>query len=456
MASQCNKIKFYVFVIVLGLTHFCGAQQERPNILVILCDDLGYSDVGFNGSTDIITPEVDKLAQNGAVFTSAYVAHPFCGPSRSALLTGRYPHLLGTGYNLVHNSSQDDKDNMGVPLSETYISKLLQDAGYFTGVVGKWHQLKAGKKEIVDYLHPLEHNGKPVKETEYLTDAFTREAIREIKTATDKKIPFFIFLSYNAPHVPLQAKTEDLQKYMGIKDENRRTYAAMVSAIDRGVGQVVKTLKETEQFHNTLIVFLSDNGGNSDNGANNYPLKGIKGDTWEGGYRVPMLFHWPQKIAKGKRIDFPVSALDLYPTFVSLANTNVPKDKKLSGQDIMDAVLTGTDKNLKNRMIYALRYRMGYCDVGGRQGNWKITRMANDPWRLYNVSDDIGEKKDLSRKYPERLKKMIAKTAEWTKGFVRPLWFFSLRDEELWDSGEMPRYDQTFEIERLLLPPTKK
>ncbi len=488
-----KKIKPLFCSVVFLLTIFSRAQETRPNILVVLCDDLGYSDVGFNGSKDIITPEIDKLAHDGTIFTSAYVAHPFCGPSRAALLTGRYPQEIGTSYNLYHNSSQADKDNMGVPIEETYMASVLQEAGYYTSAIGKWHVgaapkyhpnnrgfdnfygflgggheyfpekyqqayqqlLKEGNRNIRDYLHPLERNGKPVNETEYLTDAFSREAVLDIKTALKKQQPFFIYLAYNAPHVPLQAKDEDLQKFPDISDKDRRTYAAMVYAVDRGVGRIVKTLKETKQFDNTLIVFLSDNGGNFDHGANNYPLKGTKGDTWEGGYRVPMFFHWPQKITKGQRFDLPITSLDLYPTFVQLAETSIPKDKKLAGEDIMDDLLSGNDM-LKNRMIYALRHREGYNDVGGRQSDWKITRMGNEPWALYNIKDDIGEKKDLSGKFPELLVKMVSQMQNWTNDFIPPLWFYSLKDQELWNNDRMPRYDETFEIDKLVLPASEK
>ncbi len=467
--------------------------NERPNILVILCDDLGYADVGFNGSPDIITPQLDLLANESVVCTSAYVAHSFCGPSRAALLTGRYPHNIGTPFNLPHNSSEDDADNMGVPVDQTYVSKALQKAGYHTGIVGKWHlgsapkfhpnkrgfddfygflggghdyfpekyrtayeeQRKAGNEHIRDYIFPLEHNGNQVRETEYLTDAFSREAARFVQDAKVKNKPFFLYLSYNAPHVPLQAKTEDMGEFEDIKDMDRKTYAAMVYAVDRGVGEVIKTLKETEQYENTVIVFLSDNGGNTDHGANNYPLKGRKGDAWEGGYRVPMFVHWPTKINSGQRYDHPISALDLYPTFIKLAKAKTPKNNKLDGKDIMDNLLDGTDA-YQDQMIFTLRHRHGHNDVGARMGDWKITRVANEPWRLHNIVDDIGEKKNLSGKYPDRLEKLVSETQKWTQSFVSPLWFYSAKDQELWNDGRMPQYHETFEISKLMLPPKKE
>ena len=471
--------------ILTYLAPFLGttppAQAAPPNIIVILCDDLGYADVGFNGSTDIVTPELDRLAKNGTIMTSAYVAHPFCGPSRAALLTGRYPHVIGTPFNLRDDGAKTDD---GVPVNETYVSTVLQKAGYYTGIVGKWHlgyssqfhpnnrgfddfygflggghdyfpdqylpqydkQVKEGRSPIRVYIKPLEHNGKEVRETEYLTDALSHEASRMVRTATDKKQPFFLYLSYNAPHVPLQAKEEDMKKFAHIKDKDRRTYAAMVYAVDRGVGELVKTLKATNQYENTLIVFLSDNGGNFDHGANNFPLKGTKGDTFEGGYRVPMFFHWPGKVPAGKRFDHPVSALDLYPTFINLAGALIPDGKKLDGKNILDGVINGQNPH-KNEMIYALRYRFGHTDVGARMDDWKATRVANEPWQLFNIKEDMGEKHDMSKRFPERLEKMVAETEKWSRTHVQPLWFYYDKEAIMWKQGQMPRYEETFNID---------
>ncbi|WP_163397320.1 arylsulfatase B [Flavobacterium fluviatile] len=481
-----HKIKF-ALALILCLVSFGQAQTKKPNILVILCDDLGYNDVGFNGSTDIITPEIDKLAKGGTTFTSAYVGHTFCGPSRAALLTGRYTQEIGTPYNLRDDGRATPS---GVPVKETFMSTMLHDAGYYTSVIGKWHlgdnpefrpnnrgfddfygflggghkyfpekyqpyyekQKAAGAYPINVYFTPLLHNDKEVKETEYITDAFSREAVRVIKESSAKKKPFFMYLAYNAPHVPLEAKEEDLKIFENIKDKDRRTYAAMVYAVDRGVGEIVKTLKATNQFDNTLIVFLSDNGGNFDHGANNYPLKGTKGDTFEGGFRVPMFFHWPNQVAAGAQFDHPVTALDLYPTFAHLAKTKLPKGKKVNGLNIWNDLAANTSPH-KNEMIYALRYREGYCDVAARKEDWKITRMGNEPWQLFNITNDMGEHKDLAGQFPERVKEMVAETKEWTKSHITPLWFYSQADAEYWASGRLPNYDDTFEIEKLRMSP---
>ncbi len=479
-----------VFFVICGFSILSCAnatsQESKPNILVILCDDLGYADVGFNGSPDIKTPQIDGLANSGTIFTSAYVSHPFCGPSRASIMTGRYPHCIGTPYNLRDDGNRTDD---GVPVSETYISNVLQNAGYYTAVIGKWHlgfasqyqpnnrgfnefygflagghdyfpdnfgpdykqQKEAGKFPIREYIKPLMHNENEVDEKEYVTDALSRETVRIVKESAKKKQPFFIYLAYNAPHVPLQAKTEDLKEFPNISNLDRKTYAAMVYAVDRGVGEIVKTLKETNQYENTLIVFLSDNGGNFDHGANNAPLKGTKGDTWEGGFRVPMFIHYPAKIKAGQRFDNPVSSLDLYPTFAKLANATVPTNKILDGLDIMPDLLEGKT-TLKDRTIFALRFREGYSDVGARKGDWKITRMGNEPWSLFNITEDIAEQKDKSGRFPERLEEMVSETEKWSKSHVKPLWVYSAKDADLWNNGVFPGYDQTFEISNLVLP----
>ncbi|WPR72988.1 sulfatase-like hydrolase/transferase [Flavobacterium sp. NG2] len=485
------KMKSALCGLTMILSAFgCSAQVKKtpkPNILVILCDDLGYADVGFNNSPDIITPELDKLAKAGTIMTSAYVAHPFCGPSRAALMTGRYPHQIGAPYNLSDNGRVTD---LGVPVNEIYMSNMLQGAGYYTSIVGKWHlgdnpqfrpnkrgfdeffgflggghryfpnqyqpiyekQKSAGMYPINDYLKPLMHNNEEVSETEYVTDALSREAVRIVTESKKKNKPFFMYLSYNAPHVPLEAKEEDLKVFANIKDKDRRTYAAMVYAVDRGVGEIVKRLKENGQYENTLIVFFSDNGGNFDHGANNFPLKGTKGDTFEGGFRVPMFFHWPNKIAAGVHFDHPVSALDLYPTFAHLANTNPPKGKVLNGKNIWNDLASNTSPH-KDEMIYSLRYREGYCDVAARKEDWKIVRMGNEPWQLFNITKDLGEHKDLSGQFPDRLKEMVAETKEWTKTHIAPLWVYSQKDAEYWESGRLPGYDDTFEVDKLRMGP---
>ena len=457
--------------------------DERPNILVILCDDLGYSDVGFNGAKDIVTPEIDKLAFGGTIMTSGYVSHPFCGPSRAALMTGKYPHTFGSQFNLPANS--EVTVGKGISLKETFLSKVLQEAGYYTGAIGKWHlgpepdyhpnkrgfdyfygflggghnyfpeqytaaynkQKALGKEVIFDYLKPLEDNGKIVENpTEYLTDELSHKAVEFVRSASEKENPFFLYLAYNAPHVPLEAKTEDLEKFEHIKDEKRRTYAAMVYAVDRGVGEVVAALKKKGEYENTLIVFLSDNGGKLTEGATNFPLREGKGSTCEGGYRVPMIFHWPGKVAGGKTFPYPVSALDFYPTFAKLAQAELPAGKELHGKDIWPTFSQGKNPR-KGEMIYVLRHREGYSDVGVRQDQWKALKTNENSWKLFNIEEDLGEQTDLSDNYPEQLAKMVSEAEKWSKTHTEPQWFDPEALSQIWKEKNMAIFEGTFKIE---------
>lgn len=456
-------------------------KAPKPNILFVLCDDLGYSDVGFNGSKDIKTPVLDALAKEGTIFSSAYVAHTFSGPSRASILTGRYSHFIGAPFNLS-DATEDIRE--GVDVKETFLSNVMQDAGYYTSAIGKWHlgydtqyqpnsrgfedfygflggghnyfpkqykaayenQVKAGKKNIFVYVTPLLHNREKANENnDYVTDILSEQAIRVANEAAQKKKPFFMYLAYNAPHVPLEAKAEDMAMFPEIKDKDRRTYAAMVYAVDRGVGEIVKALKANKQYENTLIVFLSDNGGNTQHGATNFPLKGSKGDTWEGGYRIPMFFHWPKVIPAGKQFDSPVSALDFYPTFTKLAGGKIPNGKILDGKDIWKDVLKGQNPR-KDEMIYAVRYRNGFTDVGARKDDWKIVKAFQANWKLFNITDDISEKNDLSAQYPERVKAMVAETEKWSRGHITPMWFDNDDAKAKWIEAGMPNYKETFTV----------
>jgi len=474
-----TKLKALLSGSVLLLSAACSAETERPNILVVLTDDLGYADVGFNGATDIKTPSLDQLASGGTKFTSAYNVHPFCGPSRAGLMSGRYPHKFGSQFNLPTSSQSG---GLGIPTDETFISKVLQNSGYYTGVIGKWHlgqtkefhpnnrgfdefygflngghhyfpekfskmydsQRKNGlEHNIFQYLRPLEHNNVEVEEKEYITDGLSREAVNFIEKAGENKDqPFFLYLAYNAPHTPMQAKAEDMAQFPNIKNKKRKVYAGMVYAVDRGVQRIVDTLKATGQYDNTLIVFLSDNGGKPSTGADNSPLKGKKGDVKEGGYRTPMFFHWPEKLKGGEVYKHPVTTLDFFPTFAQLAKADIPKDKKLDGKDILQAVIKNESAR-KGEMIYAVRHRNGYSEVAARKDNFKAVNTGKS-WHLFDVDADPGENKDLSKKYPFVLREMQAETEAWTWTHSQPLWFHIHSEGVLWREKAMPRFHETF------------
>lgn len=473
---------------VVGLFGVCCfltsvKADDRPNIVLIVCDDLGYADVGFNGSPDITTPELDALAANGTVFSSAYVCHPFCGPSRMGMMTGRYPHTFGAPFNLPNSGlGIEDYNSQGIPAEERLFSTVLQDAGYFTGAIGKWHlgtqpqhhpnrrgfddfygflggghmyfpekygpiherQMRSGKVNLNDYIAPLEHNGEQIEETEYMTDGLSREAVRFVSEASEKTAPFFLYLAYNAPHTPLEAKEEDIAKFADIKDEKRRTYAAMVYAVDRGVGKVVDALMETQQLESTLIVFLSDNGGKIGAGSNNGPLQQGKGSVCEGGIRVPMFFHWPAQVPKGKRYVHPVSALDFYPTFAALAKAQLSAEKQLDGTNIWDAFRAGTSPR-QNQPIYALRHWNGFHNVGIRQNEWKVSKRGpKSPWNLFNLNKDIGERNDVSDQHPKIVEQLVETARQWSLTHSEPLWFDNKKAEAAWQKNDMPKYKSTF------------
>ena len=299
---------------------------------------------------------------------------------------------------------------------------------------------------------PLEHNGKAVTETEYLTDGLSREAVRFVQNAAAAKQPFFLYLAYNAPHSPLEAKDQDLALFTGIKDEKRRTYAAMVYAVDRGVRQLVQAMKATDTFENTLIVFLSDNGGKIGQGADNSPLREGKGSAYEGGCRVPMFFHWPGHITANSTYPYPVTALDFYPTFAGLAGATIPADKALSGKDIWDDLQANRNPR-EGEPIFALRHRQGYSDVGVRRDRWKAVRAYNGPWKLFDLNSDIGEEHDLSRRHPEVLREIVGAAKTWSATHPQPRWFDSRDVASRWVSLGMPRYDDTFRLEPK--PPNK-
>lgn len=480
---SCNSTKKSSTNNITKVTSKDIETPKRPNIIMILCDDLGYSDVGFNGAKDIKTPHLDALASKGTIFSAAYVPHPFCGPSRAGIMTGRYAHTIGAQFNLPPNSETIGK---GIDVNEKFISKMLQEASYKTALVGKWHlgaidkyhpnnrgfddfygflggghnyhpkdyktkyaaAKKRGVKVIWDYLSPLENNGKKVtNDTDYLTDVLSNQGVRYIETYSKQEKPFFLFMSYNAPHTPLEAKKEDLEKFINIKDKNRKTYAAMVYAVDRGVGKLVESLKASGEYDNTLIVFYSDNGGRKDKGATNYPLKEGKGSVYEGGYRVPMFFHWNGVVPAGMIYNNPISALDLYPTFAKLANANIPSDKILDGKDLWNDFMMNKEIHT-NDNIFTMRHRNGFSDVGVRNGKWKAVKAYKQKWKLFDIENDIEESDDISANHPTILKKLVADTEVWSRKHIQPKWWHNTKTGKEWKADGMPHFEKTFQVEK--------
>ncbi|QDT66326.1 sulfatase-like hydrolase/transferase [Calycomorphotria hydatis] len=476
-----NKVsRALILCLMIGLSSFASAA-ERPNILIIMADDLGFGDVGFNGCEDIPTPNLDELAARGLVCTSAYVAHPVCGPSRAAIMTGRSPHTMGGQFNIPYFNH-----HLGVPLEETFLSNVLQKAGYHTGLLGKWHlgegkpyqpnqrgfdefyghlggghkyfpeeyrpiyerRKATGDSKIPPNITPQLRNGEEAHETEYLTDAFSREAVDFIERASHGDQPFFLFLSYNAPHAPMEAKEEDLQKFAHITEKKRRVYAAMVHCMDYVIGRVVDSLKLTETYENTLIIFLSDNGGATNLGASNAPLRGGKRGVEEGGYRVPMFFHWAGVIPSCV-FEHPVLTMDFYPTLAKLADATIPEGKVIDGKDVWDDLLAGHNPH-DDELICAISHWNNSTGVGARLNDWKVVRSlwGDGQWRLINLTDDLSESNDLSKQNPERKEQLIHLAEQWAKTHEMPKWFYRRVDEVQWAKHANPYYDGTFSMEQ--------
>jgi len=415
-----------------------GPNKRKPNIVLILADDLGYAGLGVQGCTDIRTPNIDSIAKNGVRFTNGYVSCPLCSPTRAGLLTGRYQQRFGHEFNPGPESSAHP--DFGLPLTEVTIADRLKSLGYATGIVGKWHlgykpqfhPQKRGFDEFVGFLAGA-HSYLPatearmsgsilrgteaMNEPEYLTDAFARDAVSFMER--HKSVPFFLYLAFNAVHTPLQATEKYLSRFSAITDGTRRTHAAMLSAMDDAVGAVLAKLREIEAEKNTLIFFMSDNGGPTrQTTSSNAPLRGYKGQMFEGGIRVPFFVQWKGQVPSGKIYDHPVTSLDIYPTAVVAAGGMVPPDWKLDGVNLVP-YLTGENAGQPHETLY---WRMG-ANHAIRHADWKLVVERGEPRpRLFNLADDIGEKNDLSDKVPDKAKELDTLWQTWNAQLAQPKW----------------------------------
>ena len=418
---------------------------EKPNVLLIVADDLGYADVGFQGCKDIPTPNLDSLAKQSVHCTNGYVSHPFCSPTRAGVMTGRYQQHFGH----ENNPAWLPNDTIaGLPLNQITLPQLMKKAGYITGAVGKWHLgahpqfhpnkrgfdeyfgfrggghiYLAGTKGGEEYNVPLEFNGMERPFDDYLTNILGREAASYIDRHQGKN--WLLYLAFNAPHTPLSAPPELLAKFSSIADEGRRTYAAMVHAMDAAVGTVLARLDATKQRENTLIFFISDNGGPNlaaKSGklcfTDNSPLRGYKGMVNDGGIRVPFLVSWPAKLKPGT-FDKPVISLDFLPTALAVAGGELPTDRQLDGVNLIP-YLTGEKTGAPHETLF---WRSGGPggNYAARMGDWKFVRLGKAAPELYNLANDIGEKTNLADEKPDVLAKMTAAVEQWDKENIKPL-----------------------------------
>lgn len=451
----------FILFILLSLIQFAVSASEKPNIILLFSDDAGYADFGFHGSTEMITPHLDKLAQEGIRFTQGYVSGSSCGPSRAGLLTGRYQQRFGFEENNVPGymsaNSALDHDEMGVPLSEKMIGKYMKEQGYATAYYGKWHMggadrfhpcnrgfdefygFRGGARSYWAYLNePAEHLNKLEKgfghfeEHEgYLTEKLAEEAIDFIERNQDK--PFFAIVAYNAVHTPMDAKEEDLAMFPQLKGL-RKKVAAMTLSMDRASGQILDKLEELGLDENTIVVFANDNGGPTDkNGSVNLPLSGTKSNHLEGGIRVPFLIRWPEKLEAGV-YDYPVSTLDLLPTFVNAGGGDADTISNIDGVDLIPYI-TGENDGRPHEFLYWKKD----CRAVVRHGDWKLLRFPDRPAELYNIAEDISEHNNLASQYPEKVKEMYKQIFEWESTLERPRWLLQ-RKFENYDIERMDKY----------------
>jgi len=450
-------------VIAVGLVLAAGmgtaepnAQADRkPNILLIVGDDMGYADIGVQGATDIRTPHLDALAQHGTRFSSGYVTGPYCSPTRAALLTGRYQQRFGHEFN--SGPPETAPATFGLPLTERTLADRLKAAGYRTAMVGKWHlgfrpefhPMKRGFDEYFGFLggahsyldaradkaNPILRGTEPVDEPAYLTDAFRREALGFIDRRATGTDPWFLYLAFNAVHAPMHATPNYLDRYKHIADERRRSYAAMMSAMDDAVGAVMQKLRDLEIEEQTLIFFVSDNGGPPVNASNNGPLRGHKASTWEGGVRVPFLMQWKGQVPAGKVYAQPVIQMDLHATALAAAGIHDQQALKLDGVDLVP-YLKDQKKGPPHEALY---WRFG-PQMAIRMGDWKLVK-AREPRgtaveefenpgtdadlagaQLFNLATDMGEKVNLAQKEPARVKALETAWKKWRATLEEPRW----------------------------------
>jgi arylsulfatase A-like enzyme len=453
-----NLCMVYILLLASASTGICqrGREGISPNIILIIADDLGYGDLGVYGCRDIRTPQLDRLAEEGIRLTQGYVSAPYCAPSRAGLMTGRYQQRHGFYNNPPY---RPNNLSMGLDPGEETLAEVMNRAGYRTAAFGKWHlgaaapfhpnnrgfdefcgflggghnyfparypEIRArladsrhpsvNGPEIYQYATPLEYSGADLAPQEgYLTDILTDYAIDFVNRYTER--PFFIYLAYNAPHVPLQAPEEDIALYAHTRDPKRRVYAAMVTNLDSNVGRLLDHLEEKGLRENTLVVFISDNGGQELEGGDNGVLRGRKGQTWEGGIRVPFILCWPDGLPAGQVLETPISTMDFLPTFASLAGTG-PAGKPLDGKNILPWLLGEAEGRPHAQLFWENEEWIGF-----RAGDWKLVRENEEgPWHLSDLSNDVAEEDNQAAGQGNRMRSMESVFMDWYGSLAPRRW----------------------------------
>ena len=425
-------------------------NRQKPNIIAIVIDDAGYVDFGFMGSKDLDTPNIDNLAKNGVVFTDAHVSATVCAPSRAGLITGKYQQRFGFEAN---GTGHGDSGDVGLSDDVVTMATVFQENKYKTIAIGKWHlgatptdhPNKRGFDEFYGFLgggrsyfpmnnpskeHMLQKNGTQVKFEGYLTDVLGERSVNFIEENKDH--PFFMYLAYNAVHTPMEAKKVDLEKY---KNHDRQHLAAMTWSLDENIGKLRNKLKELELLENTLIYFISDNGGAHNNSSKTGPLKGWKGNEFEGGHRVPFIVSWSGKIKGNQQFDGLTSSLDIFSTSLAAAKIDKKEDLVLDGVNLIPYLLKEKSGN-----PHAELYWRKLDGAGARIGDHKLIRLKNFGATLYNLSNDLGETNNLATKDTLVFNHLSKELSAWESKMIEPLWF----EGKLWE-------DVTYHIHRRLM-----
>lgn len=457
--------KIYSFIIIVFLLNGCGNKKEneisnatvevtqsvKTNVIVILLDDAGYNDFGFMGSKDIETPNIDSLVRDGVIFSDAHVTASVCAPSRAGIITGKYQQQFGFESN---HTGDEESGEIGLPDQVTTLAEVFQQNDYKTIAIGKWHlgylpsdhPNNRGFDEFYGFLsggrsyfplktpnknNMLQQNGKKIEFKGYLTDILGNRSVNFVEENKNK--PFFMYLAYNAVHTPMEAKQEDIEKF---KNHPRQLLAAMTWSLDQNIGKLTHKLKTLGLYENTLIFFLNDNGGAANNNSSNLPLKGWKGNEFEGGHRVPFAISWPAKLPKNKQFNGLTSSLDIFKTAISAAQLETKENLDLDGVNLIPFLLSDN----KNAQPHQKLYWRKLEESAARMGQYKLVQLENYGAVLYDLSTDIGEQYDLSSEKSEIFNNIKKDYKEWNETLINPLW----REGKEWE-------DITYYIQQRLM-----
>ncbi|MEP3837676.1 MAG: sulfatase-like hydrolase/transferase [Algibacter sp.] len=437
-------------------------DEKRPNIIVILIDDAGYVDFGFMGSKDLETPNIDKLATSGVVLTDAHVSATVCAPSRAGLITGKYQQRFGFEAN---NTGDEHVGDIGLSDDVTTMAHVFKKHGYKTIALGKWHLgydesdhpnnrgfdefygFEVGSRSYFPMKNPqkkqmLQHNGERVFFNGYMTDVLGDQSVSYIEA--NKKEPFFMYLAFNAVHTPMEAKQEHLEKY---KNHPRQKLAAMTWSLDENVGKIQQKLKELELEENTLIYFLSDNGGAANNNSSGGPLKGWKGNKFEGGHRVPFVVSWPSVIKPGQTFSGLSSSLDIFTTSIAAANIKKEPALLLDGVNLLP-YLKGEKTGNPHKKLFWRKLE----ESAARIGDYKLIGLKNYGYTFYNLDNDLGETTDLSLQEKGNFKKTVNELKKWETQVLEPLWV----EERAWMDVTYHIHQRLMENKKVLYDSPKK